>query len=98
MTSASGRYVRVATLLEPGVFVQRTIEYRGFEIHIDLRPTSKDMFDVWFRIEGQIKPPGVAALGERIKIRGGPFSRRWAYLVAEIAGQAAIDVIHGPAE
>ena len=56
------------------------------------------MFDVWFRIEAPIKPPGVAALGERIKIRGGPFSRRWAYLVAEIAGQAAIDVILGPVE
>jgi hypothetical protein len=30
--------------------------------------------------------------------RGGPFSRRWAYFVAEIAGQAAIDVILGPEE
>lgn len=98
MTSASGSYVRVVTLRELEVFVQRTIEYRGFEIHIDLQSTSKDMFDVWFRIEGPIKPPGVAALGERIKMRGGPFSRRWAYLVAEIAGQAAIDVILGPAE
>ncbi|AWV04022.1 hypothetical protein DM992_20455 [Burkholderia sp. JP2-270] len=78
--------------------MQRTIEYRGFEIHVDLRSTSKDMFDVWFRIDGPAKPPGVAALGERIKMRGGPFSRRWAYLVAEIAGQAAIDVILGPIE
>ena len=76
--------------------MQRTIEYRGFEIHIDLRSTSTDMFDVWFRIEGPTKSPGVAALGERIKIRGGPFSRRWAYLIAEIAGQAAIDVVLGP--
>ena len=78
--------------------MQRTVEYRGFEIHIDLSSTSTDMFDVCFRIEGPIKPPGVAALGERIKIRGGPFSRRWAYLVAEIAGQAAVDVILGPTE
>lgn len=78
--------------------MQRTVEYRGFEIQVDLLPTSKDMFDVWFRIEGPIKLPGVAALGERIKIRGGPFSRRWAYLVAEIAGRAAIDVILGPEE
>ncbi|MFM0053924.1 hypothetical protein [Caballeronia grimmiae] len=76
--------------------MQRTVEYRGFIIHIDLLSTSTDMFDVWFRIEGAIKPPGVAALGERIKIRGGPFSRRWAYLIAEIAGQAAIDVVLGP--
>ncbi|MFM0140873.1 hypothetical protein [Caballeronia grimmiae] len=76
--------------------MQRTVEYRGFIIHIDLLSTSTDMFDVWFRIEGAIKPPGVAALGERIKIRGGPFSRRWAYFIAEIAGQAAIDVVLGP--
>jgi len=60
--------------------------------------TSKDMFDVWFRIEGPVKPPDVAALGERIKIRGGPFPLRWAYFVAEIAGQAPIDIILGPAE
>ncbi|TDN63140.1 hypothetical protein [Paraburkholderia sp. BL10I2N1] len=77
--------------------MQRTVEYRGFKIHVDLLATSKDMFDVFFRIEGPIKPP-MTALGERIKIRGGPFSRRWAYFVAEIAGQAAIDVILGPAE
>jgi hypothetical protein len=76
--------------------MQRTIEYRGFEIHIDLLSTSTDMFDVWFRIEGPIKPAGGAALGERIKIRGGPFSRRWAYLISEIAGQAAFDVVLGP--
>ncbi len=73
--------------------MQRTVEYRGFEIHMDLQATSADMFDVWFRIERIIKPRGVTAVGERIKIRGGPFSRRWAYFVAEVAGQAAIDGI-----
>lgn len=51
-----------------------------------------------FVLRDPVKPPGVAALGERIKIRGGPFSRRWAYFVAETGGQAAIDVILGPAE
>jgi hypothetical protein len=76
--------------------MQRMVKYRGFEIHVDLQPTSTDMFDVWFRIDGSIETPGVLALGERIKIRGGSFSRRWAYLVAEIAGQAAVDVILGP--
>ncbi|WP_458062220.1 hypothetical protein [Paraburkholderia strydomiana] len=65
------------------MFVQRTVEYRGFEIQIDLLSTSTDMFDVWFRIEASIKPHGAAARGERVKIRGGRFSRRWAYLVAE---------------
>lgn len=44
--------------------MQRTVEYRRFEIHIDLVSTSTDMSDVWFRIEGPINPPGVAALGE----------------------------------
>jgi hypothetical protein len=85
-------------VLEPEFFMYRTVEYRGFEIHIDLLPTSKDMFNVWFRIEGPIKPPGLTAIGERIKNTNGPFSRRWAYLVAEIAGQATIDVILGPPE
>ncbi|HEY3596244.1 MAG TPA: hypothetical protein VGL08_01820 [Paraburkholderia sp.] len=78
--------------------MQRTVEYRGFEVQVELSPTSTDMFDVWFRIERPVELLGVAAPGERIKIRGGPFSRRWAYLVAEIAGQATIDVILGPAE
>jgi hypothetical protein len=78
--------------------MQRTVPYRGFEIHVDLLPTSKDMFDAWFCIEGSARMPGVAALGTRIKVRGGPFSRRWAYLVAEIAGHAAIDLILGPDE
>jgi len=40
----------------------------------------------------------VAKPGQRIKVRGGPFSHRWAYFVAQIAGQAAIDVILGPGE
>jgi hypothetical protein len=31
------------------------------------------MFDVRFRIEGRIKPPGITALGERIKIRAAHF-------------------------
>ena len=76
--------------------MQRTVKYRGFEIDVDLVPTSEDMFDAWFRIHGPTHAPGVAALGLRIKVRGGPFSRRWAYFVAEIAGQASIDVILGP--
>jgi hypothetical protein len=53
------------------------------------------MFDVWFQIEGPMKPPGAAAFGKRIKVHGGPFSRRWAHLVAEVAGRAAVDIILG---
>ncbi|MEW9584466.1 hypothetical protein [Paraburkholderia sp. DGU8] len=71
--------------------MQPKVEYRGCEIHVELVSTSKGTFDVWFRIEGATQPPGVAAIGERIKVRGGPFSRRWAYLVAEIVGQACRD-------
>ncbi|MFM0140135.1 hypothetical protein PQQ62_29365 [Caballeronia grimmiae] len=76
--------------------MQRTVSYRGFEIYIELRPTSKDMFEPWFRIDGSTREPGAAAFGTLIKVRGGPYSRRWAYLVAEIAGQASIDLISGP--
>ena len=76
--------------------MQRKVNYRGFEIDVDLVPTSEDMFDTWFRIQGPTHARGVVALGLRIKVRGGPFSRRWAYFVAEIAGQASIDVILGP--
>ncbi|WP_354673942.1 hypothetical protein [Cupriavidus alkaliphilus] len=78
--------------------MDRVTEYREFDIHVDIRMSSKDMFDVWFQIEGPIRPPGVAATGKRIKVFGGPYSRRWAYLVAELAGRAAVDVILGPYE
>ena len=78
--------------------MERTIAYRGFEISIKLEPSAEDMFEAWFRVEGPIMPEGVAALGKPIKVRNGPFSRRWAYLVAEIAGQAAIDMTLGVSE
>ncbi|MCY1219448.1 hypothetical protein D9M69_387560 [compost metagenome] len=70
-------------------------EYRGFEIRVGLVNTSEDMFDAWFQIEGPMRPPGVAAIGKRVKVHGGPFSRRWAHLIAELAGRAAVDVILG---
>ena len=60
--------------------------------------TQKDMFDLWFSIDGPMKPPGVAAIGKRIKVHGSPFSRRWAHLIGELAGRAAVDVILGPEE
>jgi hypothetical protein len=78
--------------------MQTTLKYRGFEICVDLVPTSEDMFDAWLWIEGPPHGPSVATHGQRIKVRGGPFSQRWAYFVAQIAGQAAIDVILGPGE
>ena len=78
--------------------MQRTLKYRGFEICVDLVPTSEDMFDAWLRIEGPPRVPALAKPGQRIKVRGGPFSQRWAYFVAQIAGQASIHVILGPGE
>ncbi|CAN7381477.1 hypothetical protein D9M68_135060 [compost metagenome] len=78
--------------------MERVTEYRGFDIHVDVQKVSKDMFNVWFEIEGPMSPPGVAAIGKRIKVFGGPYSQRWAYLVAELAGRAAVDVILGVEE
>lgn len=78
--------------------MERVTEYRGFDIHVDIQKVSKDMFNVWFQIEGPMSPPGVAAIGKRIKVFGGPYSQRWAYLVAELAGRAAVDVILGTDE
>ncbi|WP_427309015.1 hypothetical protein [Cupriavidus sp. H39] len=78
--------------------MERVIEYRGFNIHLDVQKVSTDMFNVWFEIEGPMRPRGVAAIGKRIKVFGGPYSERWAYLVAELAGRGAVDVILGPDE
>ena len=78
--------------------MSRTTEYRGYQIHMELVSTSKDMFDLWFCIQGPTQLVGVAAIGKRIKVHGGPFSRRWAHLIGELAGRAAIDVILGVEE
>jgi len=51
--------------------MDRVAEYRGFDIHVDLSLASKDMFDVWFQVEGPMRPPGVAAIGKRIKSLAG---------------------------
>lgn len=70
--------------------MKRVMSYRGFDIHVSLFPVASDMYNVTFTITGHnICRKG--ADGAEIHIRQGPFSRRWAYLIAEIAGQAAID-------
>jgi hypothetical protein len=74
------------------------IAYRGFEIHAELTPAAEDTFDVTFQIHGATNLEVLGALGGRIPLRNGPFTERWAYLVAEIAGQAAIDVLLGPVD
>ena len=78
--------------------MQRMITYRGFEIHVELTPAAEETFDVTFQIKGGTNLDVLGARGGRIKLRNGPFTERWAYLVAEIAGQAAIDVLLGPVD
>jgi hypothetical protein len=79
--------------------MHRKIVYRGFEIQVELSPaTDEDTFDVTFQITGGTGLEVFGARGGRIPLRNGPFTERWAYLVAEIAGQAAIDVLLGPLE
>ncbi|WP_321969140.1 hypothetical protein [Paraburkholderia tropica] len=77
----------------------RTITYRSFEILVELSPAADvDTFDVTFQIRGSTNLEVLGARGGRIPVRNGPFTERWAYLVAEIAGQAAVDVLLGPAD
>ncbi|WP_206002143.1 hypothetical protein [Paraburkholderia antibiotica] len=78
--------------------MHRTIGYRGFEIHVDLVRAGDDTFDVFFQIKGGTNLEVLGARGGRIALRNGPFTERWAYLVAEIAGQAAIDILLGPVD
>lgn len=78
--------------------MHRLIAYRSFEIHVELTPAAEDMFNVTFQIKGGTNLGVLGARGGRIALRHGPFTKRWAYLVAEIAGQAAIDVLLGDSE
>jgi hypothetical protein len=77
-------------------FMHRMIMYRSFEIHLELTPAARDMFDVTVQIKGGANLNVLGARGDRVPLRNGPFTERWAYLVGEIAGQAAIDVLLGP--
>jgi hypothetical protein len=78
--------------------MQRVIVYRSFEIHVELTPATQDTFDVTFQIKGGTNLEVLGARGGRIPLRNGPFTERWAYLIAEIAGQAAIDLLLGPVD
>jgi hypothetical protein len=77
-------------------FMHRMITYRSFEIRVELTAATKDMFDVTVQIKGGTNLNVLGARGDRVPLRNGPFTERWAYLVGEIAGQAAIDVLLGP--
>ena len=85
-------------MFEVKSFMQRVIAYRGFEIHVELTPATQDTFDVTFHIKGGTNLEVLGARGGRIPLRNGPFTERWAYLVAEIAVKAAIDVLLGPVD
>lgn len=78
--------------------MKRTIEYRGFEIHVELTPSAQDLFEVIVQIKGAENIEVLGARADRVRLRNGPFTERWAYLVGEVAGQAAIDVLLGPAD
>lgn len=78
--------------------MNRMISYRGFEIHVELSLSAKDLYDVSFQIKDRENRNIAGETGRAIALRNGPFTRRWAYLIAEVAGQAAIDVLLGPAE
>jgi hypothetical protein len=51
------------------------------------------MYDVTFQIKGSSNLGVLGRAGHRIQIHNGPFTRRWAYLIAESAGQAAVDAL-----
>lgn len=74
----------------------RMIEYRGFEIHVELSHSAEDLYNVTFQIKGGDNLRVVGKHGGKISLRNGPYTRRWAYLIAEVAGQASIDVLLGP--
>ncbi|PXW27112.1 hypothetical protein [Paraburkholderia caballeronis] len=73
----------------------RMIPYRGFEIHVELKSSAEDLYDVSFQIKGSQNLMLIGDRSGRIPLRNGPYTRRWAYLIAEVAGQAAIDVLLG---
>ncbi|WP_250475013.1 hypothetical protein [Caballeronia sp. GAFFF1] len=73
--------------------MNRVIEYRGFEIHVELTPAAEDVFDVTVHITGAENIRVLGARAKSVKLRNGPFTERWAYLVGEVAGHAAIDVV-----
>nr|WP_110856650.1 hypothetical protein [Paraburkholderia silvatlantica] len=74
--------------------MNRVIRYRGFEIHVQLTEVAQDMYSVTFQIRGH-NVGRMSTDGAVVAVRHGPFTMRWAYLVAEIAGQAAIDILIG---
>ncbi|GLU30417.1 hypothetical protein WKR88_01675 [Trinickia caryophylli] len=73
----------------------RMIAYRGWEIHVELSQSAEDLYDVTFQIKGGDNLRIVGERGGKISLHNGPYTRRWAYLIAEVAGRAAIDVLLG---
>jgi len=78
--------------------MHQDITYRGFEIHIELIPSAKDLYEVTFQIKGGPNLGVIGEPGRPVLLRHGPYTRRWACLIAEVAGQAAIDLLRGPTD
>ncbi|SAK84249.1 hypothetical protein AWB75_05520 [Caballeronia catudaia] len=73
----------------------RIIPYRGFEFTRPWWPRRRT-YNVSFQNIGGSSLSVLGAPGRRIPLHNGPFTRRWSYLIAECAGQAAIDLLIGP--
>ncbi len=54
-----------------------------------------DLYDVTFQIKGGDNLRAVSEREGKISLHNGPYAHRWAYLIAEAAGRAAIDVLLG---
>ncbi|MEI5995719.1 hypothetical protein H3V53_00365 [Paraburkholderia bengalensis] len=80
--------------------MDRTITYRGFEISVILTPSSEgeDLYDVKMQVKGGEKLAIIGESGRAVMLRHGPFTARWAYLIGEVAGQAAIDLLFANAD
>lgn len=75
--------------------MDRIIKYRGFEIHVKLTACGDDVYEVTMQIKGGHNLAIIGESGEAVQLRHGPYTRRGAYLIGEVAGQAAIDVLLG---
>ncbi|WP_042629582.1 hypothetical protein [Burkholderia plantarii] len=76
--------------------MKKTIDYRGFEIHIYTKPSTAKKVDVWYYVEIENKFEGIAVTGKRMMVHDGPFAGRRALVVGRIAGQAVVDMILDP--
>ena len=70
--------------------------YRGFEIHARVAVAFEGKYNVFFQIRGGGNVRVMGNIGAPTQLHSGPFALAEAYLVAEGAGQAAVDAVIGP--